>query len=142
MTFEQAAELLAIMKAAFPNAYKGMSLKDAETVCKMWATQFSQIEGNLVMLAVKRLIKTCTFAPSIAEVRNELKNIYEEAKGALMFQNLESLYSEEMLRKLKYIVAKLECMDARRDETSLLRDLKGSDMLKLGGGDSCEKIQS
>lgn len=142
MTFEQATELLAIMKAAFSNAYKGMSLKDAETVCKMWATQFSQIDGNLVMLAVKRLIKTCTFAPSIAEVRVELKNIYEEAKGALMFQNLDSLYSEEMLRKLKYIVAKLECMDARRDETSLLSDLKGSDMLKLGGGDSCEKIQS
>ena len=79
MTTEDATKVLSILKAAYPNFYKGMKRQEGYGVINLWASQFSQVPVDVVLLAVNKCIGKCTFPPAIAEVKTELKDLSYEA---------------------------------------------------------------
>ena len=79
MTKAETAQVLAILKAAYPNTYKTLSAEDATATVNVWAAQFSNIPVNVVMIAVNKLISTNIFPPAITEVKERIRSLYWEA---------------------------------------------------------------
>lgn len=87
MTQQETAQLFAIIKAAYPNNYRGMTKEEAVGTINIWHAQFAREQANLVLLAVERLIGTSAFPPSIAEVKEKIKDLYYDALEELPYQH-------------------------------------------------------
>lgn len=83
MTVKEATQVLAILQAAYPNSYKGMTKDEAQATATVWAVQFADIPVQVVLMAVNKLISTSTFPPAICEVKKKLGSLYWEAKVEL-----------------------------------------------------------
>jgi hypothetical protein len=83
MTVKEAVQVLAILKAAYPNSYKGMTKDEAQATATVWAVQFADVPVQVVLMAVNKLISTSTFPPAICEVKKKLGSLYWEAKEML-----------------------------------------------------------
>lgn len=78
MKREEAIKILSILKAAYPNSYKGMTKDEANGTINIWAAQFSDMPYFVVAIAVNKLISTSTFPPSIKEVKGKIRGLYWE----------------------------------------------------------------
>lgn len=132
MTQKEATQILAILKAAYPNSYRGMTKEEAIGTVNVWATQFINIPVDVVMIAVNKLISTNTFPPSIGEVKEKIRGLYFEALGELPYQH-GGLYSNnraelppERIELLKEIVRVTEPMRTQRTIEPSLNELLGS----------------
>ncbi len=72
MTREETKALMAILKAAYPNFYKDISKEEAKAAVDLWATMFSDTPAMLVIEAVKSLICTLKYPPTIADVKEKI----------------------------------------------------------------------
>lgn len=94
MTKEETVQILSLLKAAYPNAYKGMTKQEANGVISVWATQFISTPVEVVLIAVNKLIATNSFPPSISEVKNKMSDIYWECVGTLASDNLSNALTD------------------------------------------------
>lgn len=86
MTREETIGILSILKASYPNFYKELTKKDAETTINLYAEMFSNTETSLVATAIKELIQRQNYPPTIADIKNkidELTQPYEETESEL-----------------------------------------------------------
>ena len=86
MTREETIGILSILKASYPNFYKELTKKDAETTINLYTEMFSNTEANLVATAIKELIQHESYPPTIADIKNkidELTQPYEETETEL-----------------------------------------------------------
>lgn len=141
MTQKEATQILAILKAAYPNSYRGMTKEEAVGTVNVWATQFINIPVNVVMIAVNKLISTNTFPPSIGEVKEKIRSLYFEALGEIPYQhgglyaNNTAEISPERLALLKEIVRVTEPMRTmHKIEPSLTDLLNGYEQNYLTSG--------
>lgn len=84
MTAEETKKILAILKAAYPNSYKGMTKQEAIGTVNVWASQFAKLPVSVVLIAVNKLISVNTFPPSINEVKDKIGGLYWEAWTELL----------------------------------------------------------
>lgn len=132
MTQKEATQILAILKAAYPNSYRGMTKDEAVGTINVWATQFFNIPVNVVMIAVNKLISTNTFPPSIGEVKEKIRGLYFEALGELpkqhggLYANNTAELPPERIELLKEIVRVTEPMRTRITIEPSLNELLGS----------------
>ena len=70
MTREETLKILTIIKAAYPQFYKGMSRTEGEGVASLWASMLMDYPHTEVEAAVKRLLALDTkgYPPSIGQV--------------------------------------------------------------------------
>lgn len=83
MTTKEAAQILAILKAAYPNSYKGMTDEEAVGTISVWALQFADMPSEIVLMAVHKAISSSPFPPAISEVKDKLSALYWEAYSML-----------------------------------------------------------
>lgn len=99
MTREGIIGILSILKTAYPSHFSKLSKQDAENTINLWASMFAQEDGRMVSYAVKQLIATNVFPPTIAEVRGVLV----EAKNG---QGLDSIMAwgqvQDAIRRFGY----------------------------------------
>lgn len=132
MTQKEATQILAILKAAYPNSYRGMTKEEAVGTINVWATQFINIPVDVVMIAVNKLISTNTFPPSIGEVKEKIRGLYFEALGELpkqhggLYSNNRAELPPERIELLKEIVRVTEPMRTQRTIEPSLNELLGS----------------
>ena len=74
MTRDDTARILAVLKAAYPHAFKGMTRPDAEAMLNLWAIQFEADPPEIVNAAVNALIATRTagYSPTVGEVKEQM----------------------------------------------------------------------
>lgn len=129
MTQKEATQILAILKAAYPNSYRGMSKEEAIGTVNVWATQFVDMPVSVVMIAVNKLISTNIFPPSISEVKEKIRTLYFEALGELPYQhgglycNNTAEIPPERIALLKEIVRVTEPMRTKINIEPSLTDL-------------------
>lgn len=70
MTRNETIKILAILKTSYPSFYKDMD--DIETTINVWSEMFIQEDYRLVSLAVKELINTYDYPPTIATIKNKM----------------------------------------------------------------------
>lgn len=77
MTRREVIGILSVLRAAYPNFYRGISVEDAEAAVRLWCDMFDNDPPELVGAAVKALIATDTkgFPPHIGSVKEKLRQI-------------------------------------------------------------------
>jgi hypothetical protein len=111
MTKTETAQILAILKAAYPNSYKNLTTEDANATVNVWAAQFANMPASVVMIAVNKLISTNIFPPTITEVKEKMRGLYWEAQEMITLHNrgLRPL-NEKTLATTKAIIKVVEPM--------------------------------
>ena len=72
MNREQVIALMKILKTAYPRFYANMTRNEAEETINFWQDMFAGDDAVLVTMAVKQLIATSEYPPSIASVKNAM----------------------------------------------------------------------
>lgn len=83
MTKEEATKILAVLTAAYPHAYKNISIDEADGIVTVWAIQFATIPADIVFMAVNKCISSCKFPPSISEVKDKVSDLHWDAYTAI-----------------------------------------------------------
>jgi hypothetical protein len=73
MTKQEALTVLAILKTAYPSFYKDYSKEELNAAVELWASMFVNESGKVVLEAVKSLICTLRFPPTIADVKEKIE---------------------------------------------------------------------
>lgn len=79
MTLEESAKLLAIIKLAYPNSYKGIDNETTLATVNMWHRTFNTTPYRIIEIALDHFVKSSKFPPTIADIIEELRNMYYEA---------------------------------------------------------------
>ena len=72
MNREQTIAILKVLKVAYPRFYAEMSKKEAEDTINLWQEMFSGDNPALVTAAVKELVNSFKFPPTIADVKDKM----------------------------------------------------------------------
>ena len=124
MTREEAIKILAILKAAYPNSYRGMTKEEAHGTVAVWAAQFAKMPARVVLIAVNKIISNNTFPPSINEVKDEIRGLYWETWQALDYhkRGFEPL-DDKTVAALEEILEIVEPMQSRSTNSPTLCEL-------------------
>ena len=104
MTQDEAMMILAILKAAYPNSYKNVTIEDATGIATIWAAQFATIPAKIVMIAVNKWIASNTFPPAISELKKRVADLYWEAWEALEANKRHKNLTSEQVKELQQIL--------------------------------------
>ena len=77
MTREETLKIMAVLKAAYPGFYRGMSREDAGAAVNLWNTMFDKEPYSLVSAGVMALIAADTkgFPPAIGQVKEYIHRL-------------------------------------------------------------------
>ena len=77
MTRNETAKILAVLKAAYPHAFKDITKVDAEAMLNLWTRQLERESMTEVSVAVDALIATRTdgYSPTIGEIKEQLRKL-------------------------------------------------------------------
>ncbi len=108
MNKQEAVKLLALIKVAYPTAYRDMDDASKKATVNMWAGSFTDVPYQIMEQAFNHFRMTSKFPPTVADMVEELKGIYYEAlEGANIHKNmgnreLASCYQEIMSYTHRY----------------------------------------
>ena len=97
MTRDETKALLAILKAAYPNFYKDMTTDDAKSIINLWAAMFAEDPAPVVIEAVKSLICTLKYPPTIADVKEKI--------AAIMHPEMMTMTEMEAWQKVRRAIS-------------------------------------
>ena len=140
MTYKEALKVLAILKAAYPKYYPyTMSVDDAKVTAITWAEQFIDIRGEIVEIAVKKIISKKEDGCTPARVRKQIGALYWETKQLLedddraKKMNLGGLSDKQRLLYIAIQSAAKEYKCSTEIELSIPQIVDESKLLMLGG---------
>lgn len=114
MTRDEVVAVLGILKTAYPQFYKDMSKQEMFNTIDLWTEMFSHENPMLVTAAVKNLINSFKWIPTIADIKEEMYKltdteqespieIWNKIKGAIRNSGYNSY---EEFQKLPEIAKK------------------------------------
>jgi hypothetical protein len=98
VTRQEALAVLTILKTAYPTFYKNYSKEDVNAAIDLWATMFAEEHPEIVVEAVKALICTHKYPPTIADIKEKIATItrpeqktemeaWQQVKAAISYYN-------------------------------------------------------
>ena len=75
MTRQEALAIMAMLKTAYPSFYKDLSKEELNAAVNLWATMFADDPAYIVTEAVKSLMCTLKYPPTIADVKEKIAMI-------------------------------------------------------------------
>lgn len=83
MTYAQTSQMMAILHAAYPRFYAGLSQDDAKAAIALWHEYFADDDASIVSDAVKAFIASDTkgFPPVIGQIRQKIYTINQAVHG-------------------------------------------------------------
>ena len=103
MNKQEAVKLLALIKIAYPTAYRDMDEASKKATVNMWQMSFPEVPYPILEQAFNHFRMVSKFPPTVAEMVEELRKIYFKAvEGALVHK---SLGDEKMVNQFREIMA-------------------------------------
>ena len=131
MNRKESAQVIAILKASYPNFYKNLTKEDAQGIVSVWSIQFANVPADIVLMALNKAIDNCNYPPSIAEVKKKIESVYWEAYEKIernyRFKNL----SDEELATYKRICKATEKYKFGKVEPSISEMLPKKDVKQI-----------
>lgn len=127
MTKKEAVQMLAILKAAYPNSYRGMSKEEATGTINIWAMQFAAMPADIVLMALNKLIASSKFPPTVAEVKDKIGTLHWEAYEQKRLH--ERLGKEPPAQILRVYELTQEYRYAKSVEPALAQMMQGARMM-------------
>jgi len=113
VTRQEALKILTILKTAYPNFYKDYSKEELNAAIDLWATMFAEEHPKIVVEAVKALICTHKYPPTIADVKEKIAMItqpptmtemeaWEQVRRAISYYHANEAFANlpPMLQKI------------------------------------------
>lgn len=76
----EATKLLAMVKVAYPNSYKGMDNESLMATVNMWAMSFPDVPYPIMEQAFNSLRMKLKFPPTVADMAEEISHLHYEAE--------------------------------------------------------------
>ena len=103
MNKQEAVKLLALIKIAYPTAYRDMDDASKKATVNMWQMSFPDVPYPIMEQAFNHFRMVSKFPPTVAEMVEELRSIYFKAvEGALVHK---SIGDEKMVNQFREIMA-------------------------------------
>ena len=112
MNKEEATKFLALIKIAYPKAYRNMDSDSIKATIVMWQNTFADVPYAIMEMALDHFRKTSEFEPTVASMYKELKGLYYTALEDVMISK-----NEYRIKLGKYIM----------QQTSRFKDDTGCD---------------
>ena len=103
MNKQETTQLLALIKVAYPTAYRDMDVATKKATVNMWASSFPDVPYPIMEQAFNHFRMTSKFPPTVAEMVDELKQIHYQATECALVH--KSFGDEEMVRQYRAIMA-------------------------------------
>ena len=104
MNREESIKLLALIKVAYPTAYKDMDKETKLATVNMWHTTFPSVPYTIMEMAFNRFRLTSKFPPTVAEMAEELASVhYQALEGAMNAQSFGDRESLSLYRGIMMI---------------------------------------
>ena len=112
MNKKEITKIILILKTAYPYAFKDMSEEDITNMVELYEEMFKENNYGEVSSAIKFLINTCDYMPSIAMIKTKIYDLthsQQESNSELWDKLLiaignGSYHSEEEFEKLPLLV--------------------------------------
>lgn len=102
MNKQEAVKLLAIIKVAYPTAYRDMDDASKKATVNMWQMSFPDVPYPIMEQAFNHFRMVSKFPPTVAEMVEELKNIHNEATECALVN--KTLGNEEAVRQYRMVM--------------------------------------
>ena len=135
MNREEATKFLALIKVAYPKAYRNMDNDSLIATVNMWHSTFSDTPYPIMEIALDHFRKTSEFEPTVAGIYKELKNLHYAALGDVLTSNEETKVN--LGRYIMQHTSRFKDENAGRYEInykSLIKKFKSTDVKLLEGG--------
>ena len=126
MKREDIIKLLVVIQTAYPRFYINQTTDQLNNAVDLWLEQFKQENPQIVVVAVKELIATSTYPPSIADVKQKMYSLTtNEVDNMTLWNELDKavrncLYNtQEVFNNLSPIVKKFVGNPAQLRELAL-----------------------
>lgn len=115
MNMQETGAVLKILKASYPQFYKQLTKEEAYDVLDLWYMMFENEDVRVVTQAVKLLIKTHVYPPTIADVQNKIdlltkkdEDLSEMEAWNLVYKAIcnSSYNAENEYNKLPFLIQK------------------------------------
>ena len=132
MTRDETTKVLALLKATYPNSYKGMTKEEAMGTISIWTMQFESVPVDIMLMAINRLISNKPFPPAISEVKLELHSLHWDAFGEF-HQDCNCLTPEQEARYRRIYNETEKYKNSRKLEPSISEIVLGSEKKYIKG---------
>ena len=103
MNKQEAAKLLSLIKLSYPSSYRDIDRGTANATVNMWQMSFPDVPYAIMEQAFNHFRMVSKFPPTVAEMVEELKGIYNQAvEGALIHKGLGN---QEAVDKYRMVMA-------------------------------------
>ena len=135
MNKQEAVRLLALIKVAYPTAYRDMDEASKKATVNMWQMSFQDVPYGIMEQAFNHFRMVSKFPPTVAEMVEELKHIYYAAtEGALIARGMGN---QEVVDQFRLVMS----YTARFKDTENLGGLNiGSLVGRIGGADDVQRL--
>ena len=114
MNKQEATQLLALIKIAYPTAYKDMDVASKKATVNMWHMSFPDVPYPIMEQAFNHFRMVSKFPPTVAEMVEELRHIHFQATECALVH--KGLGNEEGVRQYRAIMA---CTSRFKDSASI-----------------------
>ena len=129
MTKQEAIQLLALIKVAYPTAYRDMDQASKVATVNMWAGSFPDVPYPIMEQAFNHFRMASKFPPTVAEMVDELKQIHFQATECALVNR--TMGNEDEVKRYKAI---MDCTFRYKNNDHLGLQLGSIPMLEIGGG--------
>lgn len=135
MNKQEATQLLALIKVAYPTAYKDMDVATKKATVNMWAGSFPDVPYPIMEQALNHFRMQSKFPPTVAEMVEELRQIHFHATECALVQ--KTLGNDEEVRRYRAI---MEVTYRYKDSTNLGLQLGSLPNLLTGGEQDVKRL--
>lgn len=135
MNKQEAIKLLALIKVAYPAAYRDMDNASKQATVNMWAGSFPDVPYPIMEQAFNHFRMVSKFPPTVAEMVEELKQVHYQALECAMIH--KNLGNEEEVKRYRAIMA---CTSRYKDSSNLGLQLSSLPNLLTGGENDVQRL--
>ena len=130
MNKQEAVKLLALIKIAYPTAYRDMDDASKKATVNMWQMSFPDVPYPIMESAFNHFRMVSKFPPTVAEMVEELRRTYFEATEAALVH--KGLGNQEAVDQYRLVMA----YTARYKDDSNLGGLSIGSLPRMLGGEN------
>lgn len=102
MNKQETVQLLALIKVAYPTAYRDMDVATKKATVNMWAGSFPDVPYLIMEQAFNHFRMQSKFPPTVAEMVQELKYIHYHATECAFIE--KTMGNDEEVRRLQAVM--------------------------------------
>lgn len=132
MNKQEAVKLLALIKVAYPTAYRDMDDASKKATVNMWANSFPEVPYPIMEQAFNHFRMVSKFPPTVAEMVDELKKIhYQATEYAMVCAQIGNEADGKQYRAIMEATSRYKDIDSFWGRLNMIADVGGNRLTEV-----------